>query len=101
MPKKIPMRSCVGCMQKKDKRDLVRVIRTPEGEIKLDVTGRANGRGAYICPDPACLKKAEKKGSLSRTLEQAVPQEIYAALSQYVSERAATGAEDAPEQEVP
>ncbi|MEE8817308.1 MAG: YlxR family protein [Lachnospiraceae bacterium] len=77
MPKKVPMRSCIGCMEKKEKRDLVRVIRTPEGEIRLDPTGRANGRGAYLCRNPQCLEKARKKGSLSRTLQCEIPSSVY------------------------
>jgi predicted RNA-binding protein YlxR (DUF448 family) len=77
MPKKVPMRSCIGCMEKKEKRDLVRVIRTPEGEIRLDPTGRANGRGAYLCRNPQCLEKARKKGSLSRALQCEIPSSVY------------------------
>ena len=77
MPKKVPMRSCIGCMEKKEKRDLVRVIRTPEGEIRLDPTGRANGRGAYLCRNPQCLEKARKKGALSRALQCEIPSSVY------------------------
>ena len=80
MLKKIPMRKCIGCGESKEKKQLIRVIRTPEGEILLDRTGRANGRGAYLCNDPACLRTAEKKRSLNRALKTAVPPEIYAAL---------------------
>ena len=65
MPKKVPMRSCVGCGEVKEKRMLIRVIRTPEGVVRPDSTGRANGRGAYLCPDPACVAKAEKRKALN------------------------------------
>ena len=82
MLKKIPMRRCIGCGESKEKKQLIRVIRTPEGEILLDRTGRANGRGAYLCNDPACLRSAAKKRSLNRALKTSVPQEIYAALEE-------------------
>lgn len=62
MIKKIPMRRCVGCMEQKSKRELIRVVRSPEGEISLDTTGKKPGRGAYLCPDPECLAKAQKAG---------------------------------------
>ena len=61
MPRKIPMRQCVGCGEMKEKKSLIRVIRTPDGTILLDRTGRANGRGAYLCDDPACLAAARKR----------------------------------------
>ena len=64
MAKKIPMRSCTGCGAKKEKRELIRVIRTPEGSIVLGGSGRANGRGAYLCRTPECLEKARKKRAL-------------------------------------
>ena len=77
MEKKIPMRQCLGCREMKPKRELIRVVRSPEGEISLDFKGKANGRGAYICPDPACLKKAQKAKSLERSLEVPIPEEVY------------------------
>lgn len=77
MPKKIPMRTCVGCGETKEKSQLIRVIRTPDGQIVLDRTGRANGRGAYLCDCEECLEKARKRKSLNRALGQAVPDEIY------------------------
>ena len=78
--KKIPQRQCVGCRTKRDKRDLLRIVKTPEGEIVLDATGKKSGRGAYVCPDPACLKKARKNRSLERAFDTAIPPEVYDAL---------------------
>ena len=78
--KKIPQRQCVGCRTKRDKRDLLRIIKTPEGEIVLDATGKKSGRGAYVCPDPACLKKARKNRSLERAFDTAIPPEVYDAM---------------------
>ena len=77
MPKKIPQRTCMGCQTKKDKRDLVRIVRSPEGEISVDLTGKKPGRGAYICPDLECLNKVVKSKRLERSLETAISQEIY------------------------
>ena len=81
MPKKIPMRQCVGCGEMKEKKTLIRIIRTPEGRILLDRTGRANGRGAYICDDPACLAAARKKKSLNRAFRMQVSEEIWEELT--------------------
>ena len=81
MQKKIPMRQCLGCREQKPKKELIRVVRSPEGEISLDFRGKANGRGAYICPDPACLKKAVKQKALERALQTPIPEEIYAQLT--------------------
>ena len=75
--KKIPMRQCVGCREMKPKNQLIRIVRSPEGEISLDFRGKAPGRGAYLCPDPACLKRAMKAKALSRAFETEIPQEIY------------------------
>lgn len=77
MPKKIPMRQCLGCREMKPKRELIRVVRPPEGEIALDCNGKANGRGAYICPNVDCLKKAERSKALERAFAVPVPKEIY------------------------
>ena len=82
MPKKIPMRQCLGCREMKPKKELIRVVRSPEGEISLDFKGKANGRGAYVCPDPACLKKAEKARALERAFSAPVPPEVYERLHQ-------------------
>lgn len=75
--KKVPMRMCVGCREMKPKKELVRAVRTPEGEIKLDLSGKQNGRGAYLCPCPECLEKAKKSNALARAFECKVDAEIY------------------------
>ena len=80
MPKKIPMRQCTGCREMKPKRELVRVVRSPEGTISLDFRGKAPGRGAYVCPCTDCLKRAMKSRALERAFDTAIPQEIYDAL---------------------
>ena len=71
------MRRCVGCREMKEKRELLRIVRNNEGEIFVDPTGKKNGRGAYICPDAECLKKARKAKRLERAFEMQVPDEIY------------------------
>ena len=75
--KKIPMRTCIGCNEKKSKRELIRVVKPSEGEIFVDFSGRANGRGAYICHDISCLEKAIKTKRLSRTFEMEIDNTIY------------------------
>ena len=82
MPKKIPMRQCLGCREMKPKKELIRVVRSPEGEISLDFKGKANGRGAYLCPDPACLKKALKAKALEHAFSAPIPVEVYERLQQ-------------------
>lgn len=77
MEKKKPLRKCVGCNEMKPKTELVRIIRTAEGEILLDTTGRKNGRGAYMCRSAECLEKARKNNSLSRSFGMAVASDIY------------------------
>jgi len=77
MQKKIPQRQCMGCRERMDKRQLIRVVRTPEGNVQLDFSGKLNGRGAYICPKADCLKKARKAKSLDRSLEVTIPEEVY------------------------
>ncbi len=77
MPKKIPQRQCMGCRERKAKREMIRVVRSPEGDVSLDFGGKMNGRGAYICPDPECLKKAIRSKSLDRSLEVSIPEEVY------------------------
>ena len=79
-PKKVPQRQCVGCRTMKDKKMLIRVVKSPEGDITLDATGKKSGRGAYVCPDGECLKKARKSRALERAFETAIPPEIYEAL---------------------
>ena len=80
MPKKIPMRQCLGCREMRPKRELLRVVRSPEGAVTLDLRGKASGRGAYVCPNPECLKRAIKTKALSRAFETEIPQEVYDAL---------------------
>ena len=80
MPKKIPLRQCLGCRDMKPKRDLIRVVRAPDGTITLDFHGKKPGRGAYLCPQPECLKRARKAKALERAFECAVPAEVYEAL---------------------
>ena len=82
MPKKIPMRQCTGCREMKPKRELIRVVRSPENDISLDFKGKAQGRGAYLCHDPECLKKAIKSKALDRSLEVSIPENIYAQLQE-------------------
>ena len=76
MQKKIPQRQCMGCRERRAKRELIRVVRSPEGNLSLDFGGKMNGRGAYICPDPEGLKKAIRAKSLDRSLEVTIPQEV-------------------------
>ena len=80
--KKLPQRSCCACRETLDKGKLVRVVRSPEGEIVLDPTGRANGRGAYLCPKLDCLKLARKARKLERGLRSQIPVEVYTALEE-------------------
>lgn len=77
MQKKIPQRQCMGCRERKAKRELIRVVRGTDGVVSLDFSGKLNGRGAYICPQMECLKKAQKAKSLERSLEVPIPQEVY------------------------
>ena len=81
MQKKIPQRQCMGCRERKPKRDMIRIVRTPEGVVSLDFGGKMNGRGAYICPNPECLKKVQKSKALDRSLEVTIPDEVYERLS--------------------
>ncbi|MCI8863989.1 MAG: YlxR family protein [Lachnospiraceae bacterium] len=78
--KKTPQRQCIGCGEMKNKRELIRILKTPEGEFTLDATGRKNGRGAYLCPSMDCLKKAIKGKGLERSFKMAVPKEVYEVL---------------------
>jgi predicted RNA-binding protein YlxR (DUF448 family) len=77
MEKKQPLRQCIGCGEKKPKSELARILRTPEGAIVYDATGRGNGRGAYLCRDVQCLQKARKKQALSRSFQQKIEDEVY------------------------
>lgn len=83
--KKVPERQCVGCREKREKRDLLRVVRSPEGDISIDFTGKKSGRGAYLCKNSACLKKAKKSGVLQRQLECDISEEIYAELEKEIA----------------
>ena len=85
-PRKIPQRQCVGCRTMKDKKALIRVVKTPEGEVVLDVSGKKSGQGAYVCPDSACLKKARKSRALERAFELTIPDEVYDALEQQMEQ---------------
>ncbi len=87
MQKKIPQRQCMGCRERKAKRELIRVVRGTDGTVCLDFSGKLNGRGAYLCPSPECLKKAEKAKSLERSLEVPIPQEVYDRLAKEMEER--------------
>ena len=84
--KKIPMRSCVVTREKCEKRDLIRIVRTPEGEVKIDLNGKMNGRGAYIKKDVTVIDKARKSKVLERHLEVNVPDTIYDELKKIISE---------------
>ena len=75
--RKIPLRQCVGCREMKPKRELIRVVRRTDGTVGLDFSGKVNGRGAYLCPNPECLKKAQRSRALERSLETPIPQEVY------------------------
>ena len=77
MQKKIPQRQCMGCRERKAKRDMIRVVRGTDGNVSLDFGGKMNGRGAYICPDMECLKKAIRSKALDRSLEVTIPEEVY------------------------
>lgn len=78
--KKIPQRQCVGCREMKDKKALIRVVKSPEGEVSLDDRGRKPGRGAYVCPDVECLRRARKSRALERAFETQIPPEVYDAM---------------------
>ncbi len=75
--KKIPLRKCLGCSEGKPKRELIRIVKNKEGDIFVDLTGKANGRGAYICKNPECLEKAAKSKRLNKALEVEIPDKVY------------------------
>lgn len=83
--KKIPMRQCLGCNEHKPKRELIRVVRTPEGEVVADTTGKKNGRGAYLCPSGECLRRAQKSRRLERALECTIPDEVFDGIAQVLA----------------
>lgn len=82
--KKIPMRRCVGCNGQRPKRELVRVVRSPQGEVSLDLTGKKPGRGAYLCPSAACLAKARKAKRIERAFEVTIPDGVYERLTEEI-----------------
>lgn len=82
MGRKIPLRQCVGCREMKTKREMIRVIKTPEDEISLDRSGKMNGRGAYLCFNLDCLRKARRSRALERSLKTTIPDEIYEGLEE-------------------
>ncbi|MCD7827004.1 MAG: YlxR family protein [Clostridiales bacterium] len=84
--RKIPLRKCVGCNESKPKRELVRIVKSPEGDISLDETGKKSGRGAYICPDAECLKRARKARRLEKIFEAPVPDTVYDELERKLAE---------------
>ena len=84
MQKKIPQRQCMGCRERKNKRDMLRVVRGTDGEVSLDFSGKLNGRGAYVCPDPECLKKALRSKALDRSLEVTIPEDVYERLTKEI-----------------
>lgn len=85
------MRQCVGCREMKPKKDLIRVVKSPEGQVSLDFRGKLPGRGAYVCPDSACLARARKSRALERAFETALPPEVWQALEEQMKEAPADG----------
>ena len=77
MQKKIPQRQCMGCRDRKPKRELIRIVRGTDGTVSVDFGGKMNGRGAYICPNPECLRKVQRSKALERSLETPIPEEVY------------------------
>ena len=86
MPKKIPMRQCVGCREMKEKKSLIRVVKAPEGQVSLDFKGKLPGRGAYVCPNPECLKRARKSRGLERAFSAPLPPEVWEGLEEQMKE---------------
>ena len=84
--KKVPLRQCIGCGESKNKKEIIRILKTPEGEFILDATGRKNGRGAYLCPSKECLRKAIKVKGLERSFKMAIPREVYETLEKEMEE---------------
>ena len=86
MPKKIPLRQCLGCREMKPKRELIRAVRSPEGEVSLDFKGRKPGRGAYVCPNPECLKRARKARALERAFGCQILEEVWDSLERQMQQ---------------
>ena len=91
MPKKIPLRQCLGCREMKPKKELIRVVRSPEGAVSLDFKGKLPGRGAYVCPNQDCLARVRKSHALERAFSAQLPPEVYEALELQMKE----GSDDA------
>lgn len=85
-PKKIPMRMCTGCGEMKPKKEMVRVVKSPEGEVSLDLTGKKPGRGAYVCKNAECLRKARKSRRFEKAFSMKIPDEIYDAMEKELTE---------------
>ena len=88
MQKKIPQRQCMGCRERKNKRDMIRVVRCTDGTVRLDFGGKMSGRGAYVCPSMDCLKKAIRSKALDRSLEVTIPEEVYRLLEKEMEDGA-------------
>lgn len=86
MAKRVPLRQCVGCGQMKGKKEMIRILKTPEDEICLDVTGKKNGRGAYVCRSRECLQMARRNKGLERSFKMSIPNEVYDALEKEFEE---------------
>ena len=84
--KRIPMRQCIGCREMKPKRELIRIVKSPEGVISLDLKGKMPGRGTYICPQASCLAKAQKSKGIERAFSTSIPPEIYESLAAQLEE---------------
>ena len=84
--KKIPLRQCIGCGESKNKKEMIRALKTPEGEFTIDATGRKNGRGAYLCRSMECFEKAVKGKGLERSFKMAIPKEVYETLQKEMEE---------------
>lgn len=84
--KKEPLRQCIGCMEMKSKKELVRIVKNKLGEVSLDTTGKAQGRGAYICPNPECLKKTIKSRRLEKVFEAKIPEEVLSEMQKRLEE---------------
>ena len=93
--KRIPQRQCVGCREMRDKKSLLRVVKSPEDDVSLDFKGKKPGRGAYVCPNPDCLKRARKTRALERALSVTIPPEVYDAMEAEIVAAAPKGGTDA------
>jgi predicted RNA-binding protein YlxR (DUF448 family) len=85
--RKTPQRTCLGCRQAKDKKDLIRIVKSPDGTVSVDLTGKKSGRGAYLCPDPNCLEKAVRSKALERSLGAAIDEKVFDELRLQLKER--------------